>query len=116
MMLGGYCGLSNVAKQQNGATMRGKLVFATGLAVGYVLGTKAGRRRYEQIRSGAQKLWGSKPVQRGVDHVQDFVDEHSPDVPAALADGAKKVVGKVASSARQASRRNGSSRAGSNDR
>jgi hypothetical protein len=39
--------------------MINKLTFVTGLAVGYVLGTKAGRERYEQI----QKLMGSSPVQ-----------------------------------------------------
>lgn len=82
-----------------GAVMRGKLVFATGLAVGYVFGTRAGRRRYEQIKANAQKLWSSQPVQKGVEQVQSFVDEHSPDVPAVLADGAKKVIDKVASSA-----------------
>jgi hypothetical protein len=79
--------------------MRGKLVFAAGLAAGYVLGTKAGRRRYEQIKSSAQKLWTSPPVRRGVEQVQSFVDDHSPDVPAVLADGAKKVIDKVAASA-----------------
>ncbi|BDI21287.1 YtxH domain-containing protein [Herbiconiux sp. L3-i23] len=79
--------------------MKGKLVFATGLAVGYVLGTRAGRRRYEQIKASAQKLWTSAPVQKGVEQVQGFVDEHSPDVPAVLADGAKKVIDKVAESA-----------------
>lgn len=79
--------------------MRAKLVFAAGLAVGYVLGTKAGRRRYEQIKSSAQKVWGSQPVQRGIEQVQGFVDDHSPDVPAVLADGAKKVIDKVADSA-----------------
>jgi hypothetical protein len=82
-----------------GAVMKGKLVFATGLAVGYVFGTRAGRRRYEQIKANAQKLWSSQTVQKGVDQVQSFVDEHSPDVPAVLADGAKKVIDKVASSA-----------------
>ncbi|GHJ28504.1 MULTISPECIES: hypothetical protein [Streptomyces] len=36
--------------------MRYRLTFITGLAVGYVLGTRAGRERYEQLRAGAQKL------------------------------------------------------------
>jgi len=37
--------------------MKGKLAVLAGFGAGYVLGTKAGRERYEQIRSGAQRLW-----------------------------------------------------------
>jgi oxygen-dependent protoporphyrinogen oxidase len=76
--------------------MKGKLVFAAGAAVGYVLGTRAGRARYEQIKVSAQKLWSSEPVQKGVTQVQGFVDDHAPDVPAVVASSAKKVVDSVA--------------------
>ena len=37
--------------------------FVAGAAVGYVLGTRAGRQRYEQIKAGAHRLWTSDPVQ-----------------------------------------------------
>jgi hypothetical protein len=37
--------------------MKGKLAVLAGVGVGYVLGTKAGRERYEQIRGGARRLW-----------------------------------------------------------
>ncbi|WP_249349527.1 MULTISPECIES: YtxH domain-containing protein [unclassified Microbispora] len=43
--------------------MRYKAMFATGLAVGYVLGTRAGRERYEQIKRFAQRLADSPTVQ-----------------------------------------------------
>ncbi|MEU1789856.1 YtxH domain-containing protein [Streptomyces sparsogenes] len=36
--------------------MRYRLTFMTGLAVGYVLGTRAGRERYEQLRKGWQRF------------------------------------------------------------
>ncbi|GAA4920944.1 YtxH domain-containing protein [Streptomyces coeruleoprunus] len=36
--------------------MRYKLTFLVGLAVGYVLGTRAGRERYEQLRKSARQL------------------------------------------------------------
>lgn len=36
--------------------MRGKILFATGIAVGYVLGTRAGRERYEQIKKAADRF------------------------------------------------------------
>lgn len=40
-----------------------KLSFLLGAATGYVLGARAGRERYDQIRSSAQRLWRSEPVQ-----------------------------------------------------
>ncbi|MCY0925737.1 YtxH domain-containing protein [Streptomyces sp. H27-H1] len=36
--------------------MRYKVTFAVGLAVGYVLGTRAGRERYEQLKKSAREL------------------------------------------------------------
>jgi hypothetical protein len=43
--------------------MRGKLLFVTGLAAGFVLGSRAGREKYEEIRLNARKLWESPSVQ-----------------------------------------------------
>ena len=48
-----------------------KLGFLAGAAVGYVLGAKAGRERYEQIRSTAQKLANHPTVQQAKTGVQD---------------------------------------------
>lgn len=59
--------------------MKGKIAFVLGAAVGYVLGTRAGRERYEQIKRGAQRLWNTEPVQRGVHVVRDAVDERAED-------------------------------------
>ncbi|MFM9441902.1 YtxH domain-containing protein [Streptomyces acidiscabies] len=36
--------------------MRYRLTFAAGLAVGYVLGTRAGRERYEQLKKSARAV------------------------------------------------------------
>ena len=44
---------------------------AVGFAAGYVLGAKAGRKRYDQIVKVGSKVWNSKPVQAGVDKAQD---------------------------------------------
>lgn len=77
--------------------MKGKLVFAAGAALGYVLGSRAGRKRYEQIKANAQNFWNSEQVQKGVEQVQTFVDEHVPDVPSVVASGAKKVIDGVTS-------------------
>ncbi|MEV0585873.1 YtxH domain-containing protein [Nonomuraea sp. NPDC050310] len=43
--------------------MRYRMVFAVGLAVGYVLGSRAGRERYEQIKRTAQRVADSPTVQ-----------------------------------------------------
>lgn len=43
-----------------------KFSFLLGAAAGYVLGARAGRQRYEQIKSGAQQIWRSQPVQSQV--------------------------------------------------
>ncbi|MFD7133976.1 YtxH domain-containing protein [Streptomyces sp. NPDC059894] len=36
--------------------MRYRLTFVVGLALGYVLGTKAGRERYEQLKKSARRI------------------------------------------------------------
>jgi hypothetical protein len=36
--------------------MRYRLTFVVGLAVGYVLGTRAGRERYEQLKKSARQV------------------------------------------------------------
>ncbi|MGW7189586.1 YtxH domain-containing protein, partial [Streptomyces sp. NPDC054838] len=36
--------------------MRYKVTFVVGLAVGYVLGTRAGRERYEQLKKSARQV------------------------------------------------------------
>jgi hypothetical protein len=65
--------------------MKGKILFATGLAVGYVLGTRAGRERYEEIKAFASNFWNSPRVQKQVHTAEDLVS-----------DGAKKAVSSVA--------------------
>jgi hypothetical protein len=45
----------------------GKGTFILGLGVGYVLGTRAGRDRYEQIKERATGVWNNPKVRRQVD-------------------------------------------------
>jgi hypothetical protein len=40
--------------------------FFVGLAAGYVLGARAGKQRYAQIKTVSGKVWQSKPVQKQV--------------------------------------------------
>jgi hypothetical protein len=43
--------------------MRGKLMFISGLSAGFVLGSRAGREKYEEIRTNAKKVWEHPTVQ-----------------------------------------------------
>lgn len=82
--------------------MRGKLLFVTGAAVGYVLGTRAGRKRYEQMKSAALKVWESPGVQKQVNAVEDFVAEKIGEVPEAVYITVKKAVVRASDRRREA--------------
>jgi hypothetical protein len=75
--------------------MRGKLLFVVGIGAGYVLGSRAGRQRYEQIKAGADKVWQSQPVQAGVSQVQGFANQRLDAASGKIADGVRKGLGAV---------------------
>lgn len=72
--------------------MRGKIIFVVGLGTGYVLGTKAGRERYEQIKAGADKVWSTPAVQSGVSKVQEFAGARVDTVKVELSKKARKAL------------------------
>ena len=72
--------------------MRGKLVLLIGIGIGYVLGARAGRQRYEQIKRAVSGFWNDPRVQHQVQNVEEFAKEKAPDVVDFLSDSAKKVV------------------------
>ncbi|WP_282824846.1 hypothetical protein [Gulosibacter sediminis] len=55
-----------------------KIALIAGIATGYVLGTRAGRERYEQISERADALWNSKAVVKQRDNVAGLVDTYVP--------------------------------------
>ena len=71
----------------------GKLSFLAGLAAGYVLGAKAGQKRYQQIKTQADKVWSSDPVQARVGTVKETVvqtvKDQAPLVASKIGDVAK---------------------------
>ena len=70
--------------------MKNKLVFAAGMAVGYVLGTRAGRESYEQLKNKAQELWESPKVQDTVASTTDTLKSKAPEVQDSLKGVLKK--------------------------
>ncbi len=66
-------------------------MLVTGIAVGYVLGARAGRERYVEIKRSMARLWNDPRVQQQVKQAETFAKEKTPEVVDFLSDGAKKV-------------------------
>ncbi|WP_299088959.1 hypothetical protein [uncultured Microbacterium sp.] len=71
--------------------MRGKIGIVVGLAAGYVLGSRAGRERYDQITSNFLKVWNTDPVQKQVSKAKDLGKTAALALPSAVWDGAVKM-------------------------
>ena len=77
----------------------GKLTFIAGMAAGYVLGARAGRQRYEQIRRTSGKVWNSGPVQKQVVNAKEVArTKAAPVVADMVADAARATGEKLRSS------------------
>ena len=55
--------------------MRNKLLFLTGVGIGYVLGTKAGRERYEQINNWIDQARNSDAAQAAQQKAREIIDD-----------------------------------------
>lgn len=80
-----------------------KLALLTAAAVGYVLGTRAGRGRYEQIKRQAEKVWRTEPVQNTAHHAQDAAQQAAAEAGQRVAETAKNVSSTVAEKAKDVS-------------
>lgn len=71
--------------------MRMRLGFLAGAAVGYVLGTRAGRQQFDRIKEKAQEVWENPKVQESVHKAQEsatgFVKEKAPELREKLGRG-----------------------------
>lgn len=75
--------------------MAGKLTFLVGAAAGYVLGTRSGRERYDQIKDQAQRLWKDPRVQDATEKVQHAAQEHMPGSSSASSSGSGSAGGRT---------------------
>lgn len=94
------------------------LALAFGVAVGYVLGTRAGREQYDKMKAAATKLWEDPRVAKARRDVEEYARQQAPiireraeaavkaapgvakDVAEKVADTAKDVAEKVAETAK----------------
>jgi hypothetical protein len=72
-----------------------KLTLIAGVAIGYVLGSRAGRERYEQIKSGAGKVAQNPTVRAAAGKAQEAAGHQA----AVVAEAAKDKVVDAASTA-----------------
>ncbi len=72
--------------------MRGKLVLLVGIGIGYVLGARAGRERYEEIKRAVGRFWNDPRVTKQVHNVEQFAKDKAPEVVDFIGDQAKKVI------------------------
>lgn len=72
-----------------------KAAFVVGAGVGYVLGARAGKERYEQIKAQANRLWQDPRVREKATQAQDLVKENAPAVQHKVADAAGKATARV---------------------
>lgn len=64
--------------------MRGRLLLIAGLGTGFVLGSRAGRRAYEQLRSRVQDVSRSPAVQSTVDKARELAAQRAPKLTGAV--------------------------------
>ena len=76
-----------------------KLLILVAGGIGYVLGTKAGRERYEQMRSTFNKVKDDPRVQEKTQQATDLAKQKAPIVKDKLSEAADKGSSKVGSKA-----------------
>ncbi|MCD4851810.1 DUF4555 domain-containing protein [Arthrobacter sp. AK01] len=72
--------------------MKGKALFAVGVAVGYVWGSKSWPEVFRRVRGGTEKLWKNPDVQENVHQATEAVQESVPDVLDNLYEAGKKLM------------------------
>jgi hypothetical protein len=70
--------------------MKNKLVFVSGVAVGYVLGTRAGRDSYEKLKVKVRGFWESPTVQDKVSDAAESLRNKAPEVREQASQALKK--------------------------
>ena len=72
-----------------------KISMLAAAAVGYVLGARAGRDRYDQISQKAHGFWENPKVRQAAADAKDAAAEQAPVVKDKITDAASKVADKT---------------------
>ena len=75
--------------------IRTVLATAVGVGIGYVLGTRAGRARFDEIKTQAQRIVTDPDVRQKVADLPNQVRENLPKAQAAVSDAIKTATDKV---------------------
>ncbi len=76
--------------------MKGKLLLiGVGAGIGYILGAKAGRERYDQIAAAVGKVWHSPFVEKQFDRTTTFVNDQLDNAAGLVNAGAKNLIDRV---------------------
>ncbi len=75
--------------------MKSRIAFVGGFVGGYVLGSRAGRARYEELKRRSQDFIESPLVQEKAAQVKDFAAEKAPVVGHKVSDAAAKATQSV---------------------
>lgn len=82
--------------------MNPRFLLLVGLGVGYLLGARAGRERYEQIRAKATELWEDPRVRKARTEVEAYARKQAPVIRDRAGAAAKAAPGVVAEGAKAA--------------
>lgn len=82
--------------------MKWKILFLVGVGIGYVLGSRAGRKPYDRLKATATQVWEDPRVQKRVHDAEAFVQEKAPVVQAKLGEAAEAAADAVAGLAKNA--------------
>ena len=77
-----------------------RISFVSGFAAGFVLGARAGRERYEQIKKAARTVAENPTVQQAAGAVQAQASELASTASSKLSDGVRDRAGQLAKTAR----------------
>lgn len=64
--------------------MKCKMLLLGGAAIGYVLGSRAGRERFDQLKAGAEHAWHHPRVQEKVSEAEHAIKEKVSDAEQAV--------------------------------
>lgn len=80
--------------------MKKKLILAAGVGVGFVLGSRAGRKQYNALATRTREMWNSPQVQRVIGAVTGSIKDHAPDIAGQAGAKAKQFGAEAANQAR----------------